>query len=300
MFRKILTATGAVAIAGTALISTGTAHASTTSSPSGPSVAIAPTRVELPPSPGRVVHQTFTVASGNTPVEITPEAVPFTQNQKGSPTVDTHIPVSESGIKWISVPRPFKLGANQQKKVQVAISEPHVGKHLPPGQKYIAVIWTAQAQGKAHNGSHVVMNGAVAGEMILDVPGIATHTTSFGLHAPFWNWSNSVPVKATARDTGNSYVNLHGPQQDIQAGSRKIPMNLLLLGGASHVQTVNASPGYGFKTISYNGHEARVLVLPGKLIVIVLAVLLLITGLTLLGRRSGKRAALRATHHEHV
>jgi hypothetical protein len=263
----------------------GTAQAAT-----GPaSITVSPTRVEVSAVPGKTVSESFTVTAQGAAMAITSTALPFTQDAKGQ-TVTATEPASVSGVDWVTIPRPFELSAGASRKVTVLIKEPVKSQ---PGQRYVAVAFRGTPLSSATvKGAHVSISGSVAGELIIDVPGAQTHTTVFGLSVPSVAWSNSVPVTVTARDTGNSYVTLNG--QFVNAGSQRVPMDLLLLGGTSHTQTFQAAPGYGYQSVSYNGQSRRVLVLPGAVLAGLGGFLLLILGVIILARRSGRRSVRHA------
>jgi len=258
-------------------------------------ISISPTRVEVPALPGKTVTQTFTLQAGAAAMYITSSAVPFTQNAKGQ-IVSSTAPASVSGVSWVTLPKPFTLAANTTRKVAVKITEPYGAQ---PGQRYVAVAFreTALSQPGA-TGAHMSVSGSVAGELIINVPGMQTHTTRFGLSVPSIAWSNSVSVTVTAQDTGNSLVTLNN--QFVKVGGQSIPMDVLLLGGTSRVQTVISSPGYGIDTVTYNGISRTVYVIPGELLAIAAGFTLLLVGIILLARRSGAQSARQARRARHA
>jgi hypothetical protein len=252
------------------------------------SISVSPVRVELQLTPGKPVTQTYTIRAGASPVTVTTGTTPFTIDANGNPTT-AKVPAAESGVEWVKLPGAFKLGAGQSRTVAVTVTEP---KAAMPGQRYIGVIWQASAKATNAKGTAVNVAGAVASEIIADVPGKTVNDTLFGLSVPGLTWGNSVPATISADNKGNTYDLLDAQAVSVN-GSPQMIGGMLVLGGAQRQLSAPVRLSWGVNHVSYQGQTRTVYALPGQYMAYGGGFLLLILGVVFLARRSGARAARR-------
>jgi hypothetical protein len=278
----------ALTIAGGAAVATGAGVASAATAAGGGSLSVSPTRSELHVVPGHTVTERVTIVDNSAYRMLMGYQVrPFGSMPNGAiAPVNSGLPPSVNGTGWVTVsPASFTLAPHGSRVVTVRITAP---ERVGPGQKYVGVLFTATSLTSSTGGKASAVVGfqaGVANELILDDPGVATHHTVFGLHAPAISWGGPITVTATVQNKGNSYALLN--RQSATAGSSKIllPSALVLAGGSRTLTGVQASPPFiGIETVTYHGQSATVWILPGKTILITLGILAIVLAYVLFVR----------------
>lgn len=244
-----------------------------------PTIAVSPTRVEIHVTPSKTTHQRVMLLNDSTiPFTVTSMTSLFGQTSTGAiEGVASKEAGVSSGTSWITVsPSSFTLAPESTKAVTISITVPHA---VQPGQRYLGVIFTEHTPNNLQPGATVGAGiiGGVGFQMILDTPGKTVSDTSYGLHAPALSWGGPITVTGTVQNKGNVYTLLSNEGPSI-GGSKVMFPGALVLGGNSRTLTTTwqRPPMIGYETVTWQGHSAHVLILPGKILVIVFGVLILV------------------------
>jgi hypothetical protein len=276
-----------------------TAADAATTSQSNIGVNVSPSRMEVHLNAAGRGVQKFTVSDyGTLPEKVTAFEQAYTEQANGEMTPGQGaIPGSVSGTAWVKVsPATFRLKPGQSRVVTVTIKKP---ADAQPGQRTVAVLFSATGRAP-HGRSGAVMQGAVAGEMIIDTPGKLIRSATYSLHAPSFSFGGPVELTATIKNTGNAYVY---DSSNATAGGQRVTMpRVLVLARTSRSFTLPVHLGVGIQHVSYMGQTVTVIVLPGKLLAEGLGGLALLGGLFFFYRaakRSGRRSVRthRSTRH---
>lgn len=162
-------------------------------------LAVSPTRAEIPVTQHAVVVHVHSGSAQTIQVDTTVQALG--QDPTGALAFRSEPP--QYGQAWLAVaPVRFMLRPGQSRDVRVRISiPPHQG-----GQRYLALIFRAEARQAPSDRNSAAVSGAVASTLILDVPGKIRHQTTLSLSAPGFSAGGPVTLGLTIDNLGNVYA----------------------------------------------------------------------------------------------
>jgi hypothetical protein len=199
---------------------------------------VTPARVILPPVSGTETR-TFTVADlGQDPLPVQISIAQYSQQPNGATVFQPPGPLSAAS--WVRVsPAALVVQTGTMSTVTVRITMP---PHPEPGERYLAVIFRTPPQAERGGTRGIAVSGAVAAEMLVNVPGPVTHKIAFGgLAAPVFSTGGTIPLTVTVRNLGTVHQLFAGPTSlTARYGGQTIgfPAFLVL---ASSTRTVSAT-----------------------------------------------------------
>lgn len=283
-------AIGTVAVIASAALP---ASAATSGNYKGAGVEISPTRTEIHLNAEGRATQVFTVENpGQQAATISIAVASFHQAATGQLQLSApDLPGSVTGLSWVhATASKMKLQPGQIRKVTVRIAEP---AKASPGQRYVAVLFTSSPVG--HIKGQVATRISVAGELLIDTPGVLRDTASYSLSAPSISWGWPVTLAATVKATGNTYVYVHNASALAGGQKVRLPNVVALAGSTRTITSVWEHPGLGIDHVTWQGQTKTIIVVPLQLILLVVGVGAISGGL-LLWRRSMKRHARSRRH----
>jgi hypothetical protein len=265
---------------------------------------VTPARLILPPASGTETR-TFTVADlGQVPLPMRISIAQYSQQPNGTTVFQPPGPLSAVG--WVRVsPAALVVQAGTMRTVTVRITVP---PHPGPGERYLAVIFRTPPQGE-HDGRHpIAVSGAVAAEMLVNVPGPVKHKIALvGLAAPGFSTGGAIPLTVTVHNLGTVHQ-LFAGQTALTAryGSQTIqfPPFLVL---ASRTRTVSATWGSHpwmcacTVRLTATDGDGQTITLTTRVVIFplwtILGILLAVAGLAVLRGTLRRRAKTRPSRH---
>lgn len=247
-----------------------------------------PSRLVLPPHAGNERRVVRVANTGATQLRVQVALDEFTQSPQGE--IRFRRPGPLSAASWVTVkPTSFELAPRETVPVAVTLRVP---AHPEPGERYVGVLFRVPARGTGHN---IRVSGAVAVELLIDVPGRIVHDIAIGpLRTPLFAMGGPIPLTLSVHNRGNvhrDYVPPHRLVATLQRRSRvKFPSFTVLGNSTRTIRTQWVNPPLfcichaTVRTSDGQGHvvsaEATFYILPlrqvGGVIIVALGLFLLI------------------------
>jgi hypothetical protein len=265
---------------------------------------VTPARVTLPSASGTETR-TFTVADlGQVPLPVRISIAQFSQQPNGTTVFQPPGPLSAANWAQAS-PAALVVQTGTMRTVTVRITVP---PHPEPGERYLAVIFRTPPQAEHDGRRPIAVSGAVAAEMLVNVPGPVKHKIALGgLAAPGFSTGGTIPLTVTVHNLGTVHQ-LFAGQTALTAryGGQtiKFPGFLVL---ASSTRTVSATwashPWMCACTVrlTVSNGDGQTVTLTTRVVIFplwtALGILLAAAGLAALTATSRRRARTRPARH---
>ncbi|MFC6086191.1 COG1361 family protein [Sphaerisporangium aureirubrum] len=268
-------------------------------SPSGFSLQVSPTRLEIPAGTVTTSRYFLLTNRGNTSFEVTVEKADFVADERGAMSFLPGAPYAAS--EWVTVrPKGLRLKAGESRKVLVRLEVPAAPE---PGDHQLAVLFKVPAGRTAAN---IRINRTIATPIFITVPGPVDDSVAVtDLRAPGFTLGGPVDITTRIRDFGTIHRDFRGTGRlRVRVGGDEVqfPDFTVLRGSTREVgarwnpplicvchATVSV-PGPGGGTHA----STRIVVLPLHLLAIPLAALTALSPIWFLRRRRRARVPAAA------